>query len=224
MILDWHVNKLRWWMDLNCDLEESQRVTFLIWRVIVSPCVCSTGGNVSKICRYSRPVPTVFTRINFVSMENTLCNLKDAPCWFKHNFSNLFWQEHEIDPVSFSGLNHRSNFFLPITWLYSDTQCPLFPNPMNSQWIYSSVDLLFLSCWVKRNIQMRPFMNVTAIYVDFKGKNYLSEYVLLPGTNNLQAVSKSCNMELFNWPFHFQTDVYTGVIHNGSLFGKLANY
>lgn len=56
----------------------------------------------------------------------------------------------------------------------------------------------------------------------FKSKYNLS--VSLPVTNNLQAVSKSYNMELFNWPFRFQTDVYTSVIHNGSLFGKLTNY
>lgn len=55
------LSKLRWWMDLKRDLERNQRVTFLILRMIVSPRVRSTGGNVSKICRYPRPVPTVST-------------------------------------------------------------------------------------------------------------------------------------------------------------------
>ncbi len=62
-----------------------------------------------------------------------------------------------------------------------------------------------------------------SVYVNFKGKYHL-EYVSLPVTNNSQAVSKLCFLELFNWPFCFQTDVYMSVIHNGSLFGKLTNY
>ncbi len=87
------------------------------------------------------------------SIGNTLCNLKDSSQWFKQYFSNLFWQEHEIDP---DVINPTFSFQSPGCFL----EMPTFPNTVNSQWIKSVVLTYIFSCWMKKNIHIFPLICV----------------------------------------------------------------
>lgn len=203
-------------MDLNCDLEKNECVTFLIWRMIVIPCA-----------QYKRK-----------SVQNTQILSS------RFNWDYIFYWEYIMQPERFIPMVqtifqqfvltgawnwpwcHQSNFFLPITWLLSRnahfSQSSEFPMDK-----ISGLDPFLFLLNEKEYWYMPTYMCKIcwkmSVYVNFKGKYHL-EYVSLPVTNNLQAVSKLCFLELFSWPFCFQTDVYTSIIHNGSLFGKLANY
>lgn len=205
-------------MELKRDLEKNQRLTFLIWRMIVSPRVRSTGGNVSKTCRYSRPVPTVFTGF----------------CWeLRYATWNTLLVQKEFQQFVLTGAWHLPCFLLglmsPIQLFPSSHLAALrnahFPQSNEFPKDKFKTIFFFLVEWnkiVDASVYESKMGCKLQYMLIFKSKDNLS--VSLPVTNNLQAVSKSYNMELFNWPFRFQTDVYTSVIHNGSLFGKLANY
>lgn len=137
----WHIYKLRWWMDLSRDLEKNGRMTFLIWRMIVSPRVQCTVGIVSKIRRYLHPVPTVFTRITF-SLRNTLCNMKDSSCWFKHNFSYLTGTWIDVINPTFSFQSPGCPLF-PIQWIPKGLDQPFF---LFGETEYSNMTIYRLQC------------------------------------------------------------------------------
>ncbi len=145
----WHICKQRWWMDINCDLEKNEHVTFFFLAHDCQP-MCTVQ---EEKCPIYADTHVLFQLGLRFSIGNTLCNLKDSSQWFKQYFSNLFWQEHEIDP---DVINPTFSFQSPGCFL----EMPTFPNTVNSQWIKSVVLTYIFSCWMKKNIHIFPLICV----------------------------------------------------------------
>lgn len=135
-------------MDLNRDLEKNERMTFLIWCMIVSPCA-----------QYKRK-----------NVQNTQILTSRSNCF--HRDYIFFW-EYVMQPERFIPMVqtqfqqfvltgawnwprcHQSNFFLPITWLLSRNAHFSQSSELTMNKI-SSLDLLFfLGEWKRIFIHAR---------------------------------------------------------------------